>query len=273
MRRSHQGLGVLWVAGVGVVVLGTGCATLSPAEPDSQAIEELQRRVTELQKKAVVNEVELARLREQVARLEARLPERASVQAPREVAPAPPREDAEAVEVPARLPVDVTELEPDPEAGPVTHRGPPPEVPAPASPAAPPAPVDAEAQRLYDAGYTLFHQQRYRDAETRFARFLELYPHSDLADNAQFWIGESRYALGEFRGALEAFSATVERYPEGNKVPDAMLKAGKCLEALGDTPTATETYREIDRRFAGTAAAISARERLAELDAATDAPP
>lgn len=57
----------------------------------------------------------------------------------------------------------------------------------------------------------------------------------------------------------------MEAYPEGNKVPDALLKAGRCLERLGDRQAATATYEEIVRRFGASAAAAAARERLAEL--------
>ncbi|NJL26931.1 MAG: tol-pal system protein YbgF [Thermoanaerobaculia bacterium] len=118
---------------------------------------------------------------------------------------------------------------------------------------------------LYDEGYTLFHEKRYAEAEQRFERFLALYPTSSLADNALFWIGECRYARGEFQAALEAFTGTVERFPEGNKIPDAMVKAGKCFEALGDLDSARETYDEIGRRFPATGAATLAAEHLKTL--------
>jgi tol-pal system protein YbgF len=103
------------------------------------------------------------------------------------------------------------------------------------------------------------------DAEASFQRFLQANPKSELADNAQYWIGECRYARGDNRGALAAFRETVERYPEGNKVPDALLKAGQSLEALGDSDGARASYAEVVRRYAGTAAAAVAEERRAKL--------
>ena len=44
-----------------------------------------------------------------------------------------------------------------------------------------------------------------------------------------------------------------------------MLKAGQCLEAMGDMEGARVTYREVVRRFPGTAAAAVAEERRVKL--------
>ena len=44
-----------------------------------------------------------------------------------------------------------------------------------------------------------------------------------------------------------------------------MLKSGQCLEGMGDVEGARVTYREVVRRFPGTAAAAAAEERRAKL--------
>ena len=125
--------------------------------------------------------------------------------------------------------------------------------------------ISEDAQRLYDRGYTLFHQARYVDSEQVFREFVELHPTSDLADNAQYWIGECRFANRDLRGALSAFQETVNRHPNGNKVPDALLKTGQVLEDLGDVSSARQSYRELQRRFPDSAAAVVASERLNRL--------
>jgi TolA-binding protein len=73
------------------------------------------------------------------------------------------------------------------------------------------------------------------------------------------------FRSGDLNGALTAFRETVQRFPQGNKVPDALLKAGQSLEGTGDREGAKQSYQEIVRRFAGTAAAAVAEERLAKL--------
>jgi tol-pal system protein YbgF len=126
-------------------------------------------------------------------------------------------------------------------------------------------PVVPAAQALYDRGYTLYHQGRYLDAESSFQRFLQAYPRTDLSDNAQFWIGESRYARGDISGALSAFRETLQQYPAGNKIPDALVKEGDCLAGMGDRDGARQSYEEVVRRFPGSAAAVMAGDRIADL--------
>lgn len=222
-----------------------------------EEIAELKSRVLELQRKAAVSEIEMARLRQQVASL--------SMQA------AGPNREPQAAEPALRA---ATVVEPSPV--PINRSAPGPieeaeleevdDTPAPPSvPARDPRPVAAAEQRLYDEGYTLYHRQQYVDAEAAFQTFLDSYPRSDLADNAQYWIGECRYARQDYRGALAAFRETVNRHPEGNKVPDALLKVGQTLEVIGDLKGARESYQEVERRFPDSAAALVAAERLEDL--------
>lgn len=127
-----------------------------------------------------------------------------------------------------------------------------------------PAPTGAEdgAQGLYDRSLDFLEHQRLAEAEDGFARFLAANADSDLADNAQFWLGECALRRGDVAGALAGFRAVVERYPEGNKVPDALLKIGFCLASLGEPESAATVYGELLLRFPETAAAETARQRL-----------
>ncbi len=245
-------------------VLAAACSTGLIGSPETEPgeVEQLKGQVVELKKRATVAELEGDRLKRKIASLEAELEKARQV----------PEETNLEVEptAPATIGLDqeIEETDLD-EAPPVA---PPPVALPPAEPVAMAEPAEqaigvptAEAQALYDEGYTLFHQKRYADAEARFSRYVELHPATDLADNALFWIGECRYARGDFSAALKAFSDTVERYPQSNKVGDALLKAGKCLESLGDTQQARRTYEEVMDRYPGSAAAARARDRLDAL--------
>jgi len=313
-----------------------GCASAGDARDDQ--IKELQNRVLELQRKTAVADVELARLRQQVADLvakqggggaatgfpsgpsggaspppggpswrrpaategagssAARPPARVAGSAP------PPARIAGSAPPPARttgaphgpaideMDIDVPPTRSSPSSQPrsqpaqparppVASSAPPLPAPAPSTPAPPaavqaPAPPALESKRepatpavqaLYDRGYTLYHQKHYVDAEASFQRFLQAEPNSELADNAQYWIGECRYSRGDMRGALAAFRETVARYPAGNKTADALLKAGMSLENLGDKEAARTTYQEVLKRYPGTAVAAVAEERVAKL--------
>lgn len=265
-----------WLVGLAAILVAAG-AYGSPAGGNSSREEELRRRVTELEQHKRVSEVEIARLRQEIARLqrelqaareEAEMARRDAVLARAEHRRAPeeavlPTAAIEEDDVPAEE-LEIADV-PPPAPGPdEAFPTPPPPTPAPPPPT---DPVTPEVRDLYDASYTLFHEQRYDEAAASFTRFLELHPHTDLSDNAQFWLGECHYARGDYDRALTAFMTTVERYPSGNKVPDALVKAGKSLENLGDREAAIETYREILHRFEGTAASAIASERLVAMNA------
>lgn len=228
-----------------------------------------------------MGEVEARRLQAEVDRLEAELasartPGRAVDRAEGIVAgriiddgTPPPRRDSSAIEVveleepaaPGGPPVVVAPPVPPPRSADAGVAG----TTAPgqaASAAETASSTPAEGpQALYDRGYAFFHQKRYAEAESDFRQVLDRFPTSPLADNALFWIGESRYARGDLSSALGAYSETLERFPDGNKASHALYKAGRCLEALGRPAEAREAYRELRERFGGTAMADLAAER------------
>lgn len=264
-----------WLVALVAVLLAAG-AYGSPSGGEKGREEEQRQRILELERHKRVSEVEIARLRQEIARLqrelqaakeEAEMARRDAVEARAER----PREPEEPLLPPHAIEEDDVsaeemEIRDAPAAAAAAGRSAEPEE-AVSAPPPPTEPVTEEIRELYDASYTLFHERRYDEAEKSFTRFLEQNPRTDLSDNAQFWIGECHYARGDYDRALAAFMATVERYPSGNKVPDALVKAGKSLEGLGDRDGAIETYREILRRFEGTAAAAIASERLVAMNA------
>ena len=291
--KNLSGSGILIVAGL----LVAGCSSgYSSSSPDySGDLAEMKERILELQEQATVADVEIKRLRQQVAQLESR---QAGDVSPSSTAarvvvdsPSTDRPSIGASTPDPVITVEVEESDLDPPVADVatastavtaSQATATPEIAPPVASGssqsvsdapevvsqAPSAyePVDSAGQALYDRGYTLYHQGRYLDAEASFQRFLQANPATELSDNAQFWIGESRYARGDIRGALAAFRETLQRYPDGNKVPDALIKEGDCLTSLGDRDGARARYDEVIRRFPSSAAAIMAEERLAALD-------
>jgi tol-pal system protein YbgF len=246
---------------------------------ESAEVELLRQQILELQRRATMAEVELERMRRQVAELQAGEHETSLPPGPGSVDTEPhAAEQSRAdvtkpviIEVPA---LEVADLEPagdvsigdrtlDPPdervLGALTSDG---EV---ADTEAVAAAVSEEGQALYDRGYTAFHQGQYVEAETTFQQFLAEFRHTDLGDNAQFWIGEARYAREDLSGAMAAFREVVSRYPKGNKVPDALLKIGDCQHGLGDIEGARKSYQSIADRYPMAAAAAVAEDRLQEL--------
>jgi tol-pal system protein YbgF len=253
-------------------------ATAADDRETSERVAELEKRVLALQKLATVNEVELSRLRDRVIDLENELRVEREARAAAPPRPAATWGDEEPVETETRGRIEQEDLdapppvvvaaEPlDPEPTEDVEPAPVPAVPVPSTPVVEGEgrSVPAPGQELYDQGYTLYHQAQHVEAEAALQRFLAAYGDTELADNALYWIGESRYSRADYRGALAAFREAVERYPKGNKVPDCLLKAGAALEKLGDLAGARQSYRDIQRRFPDSATALIAAERIARL--------
>ncbi len=129
------------------------------------------------------------------------------------------------------------------------------------------APPAAEPLALYKSAYDDLRAGKHEAAEHGFREFVKKYPHHDYADNAQYWLGECFYDQRAFDRAAPEFRAVVQRWPTGNKAPDAMLKLGFSLLALGDVDKGRATLRAVDSTYPRTEAARLASERLAELGA------
>lgn len=115
---------------------------------------------------------------------------------------------------------------------------------------------------LYDAAYLDLARKNYNLALSGFQEYLKRFPQSELADNAQYWIGEIFYANKNFNRALEEFLKVESNYPKGRKVPAALLKAGYCLEELQSADRAKILYQKIVTAYPQSNESSLARERL-----------
>ena len=85
---------------------------------------------------------------------------------------------------------------------------------------------------LYRNAFQLVKDKKYKEAEDYFNAFLYLFPESNYSANAQYWLSESIYALGDYRNAMVNFARVVEKYPSSSKVADAKLKIGYCYYSI-----------------------------------------
>lgn len=132
-----------------------------------------------------------------------------------------------------------------------------------AEPPQPPEPIDYT--KLYDTAYEDYVRQSYSLARNGFEEYLRRFPDTDLADNAQYWIGECYYAEGRYEEAAEAFKQVITRYPTGNKVPRAMLKAGFALQQLGREDQARAMFQQVIDAYPLSSEADQAKTKLNKM--------
>lgn len=117
----------------------------------------------------------------------------------------------------------------------------------------------------YQAALELLKQGRYPQAEAAFSEFLVAFPTSELADNAQYWLGETYYVGRNFEAALAAFQVVLDKYPDSRKTADALLKLGFCNYELKRWADARAALEDVTARFADTTAARLAAQRLEKM--------
>jgi tol-pal system protein YbgF len=99
------------------------------------------------------------------------------------------------------------------------------------------------AERYQDA-LSLFNSRDYKNAIESFESLLASQVNNSLADNAQYWIGECHYALGQYKKAIIDFEK-VFTFPNSNKMDAAQFKLGLCYLRLGDNNKAQEEFQRL----------------------------
>lgn len=117
-----------------------------------------------------------------------------------------------------------------------------------------------EAQ--YRTAFNLLKDKRYSESIGAFETFLRTYPQSELAPNAQYWMGESNYVSGRYEQAARAFDKVRTDYSDSSKAGDATLKLGFSYRALGKITIAKTVLGDVVSKYPGTKAAQLAQDQL-----------
>ena len=98
-----------------------------------------------------------------------------------------------------------------------------------------------------------------------FRAYLQQYPQGSRRASAQYWLGNSDYALRNYRSAISNFRAVVSQAPEHERAPEALLSLASCHSELNDTAAARSALEQIITKYPRSEAALAAKDRLARL--------
>jgi len=140
-----------------------------------------------------------------------------------------------------------------------------PVAPAPAAPA-PSLPPGMSPQRVYDTAWADYTSGQWDLCISGFDMYLRTFPRSDLADEAQFYIGECHYADGKNQEAVQAYTQVITNYPKGQSVAPAYYKRGLAFERLGQVDRARESFEAVIKSFPDSDAARLAKQNLDRLN-------
>lgn len=130
------------------------------------------------------------------------------------------------------------------------------------APGSAPAATGPDVQQLYDQAAQDLTQGRYAMALQGFRDVVRMRPDSDLADNAQYGVGECFFAQAMFDSSAVEYRRVESQWPQGEKVPAALYKLALAEEKLGHRDRATRAFEDLVKRFPLSGEAQLARERL-----------
>jgi tol-pal system protein YbgF len=123
----------------------------------------------------------------------------------------------------------------------------------------------SDDKAAYQAAFAQLKDGQYDRAIAAFQKFLVSFPDSQLADNAQYWLGEAYYVNKSFPEAQAAFQRVVDKYPQSRKRPDALLKIGYCQYEMKQWDLAKGTLSQAATQFSDTPAGHLAQQRLDKM--------
>jgi tol-pal system protein YbgF len=260
LNMMRNGTGILIAF---ILMMVPACGTFGPKKEDPE-VTTLKREMRQVERSNALNQQSLEGLYDRLNTLEDQLEEMKSildkrtkppqtVQAPPKAAPSPPKPTSQVV---------VKKAEP-----PATKKtGRPPTRKKTSVKKKVETSLKQTSEKEYNRAYSAYAEQRYDESLALFKAFHGRYPKHDLADNAQYWIGEIYYDIEDYPNAILAFKEVVTKYGDQNKAPDALLKIGFCYMALDDPNNARIFLKRVIKNYPFSTAEAKARTKLKEIE-------
>jgi tol-pal system protein YbgF len=127
------------------------------------------------------------------------------------------------------------------------------------------APKAPEPSDIYRQSKNDYDKGNYDLALAGFQNYISQFPTANLADKAQYWIGECYYAKKDFSKAIEAFAKVVKAYPKSDKAAGAKLKIGFSYLNEKNTIKAKEYLNKVIKEYPHSEEAQLARAKLKKI--------
>jgi len=219
-------------------------------------VEEVRYRLDRVAKERGGPPVQLKFLEDRIANLERQFNLQGAVPPPAPgpgVIPPPPGSTG--------VPMGGEIVEPPPRPGPEVVTPVPPE--SGHGETAPPS-ESQEAPEEYRIALKALRDQQYDKAVQQFRAFQRKYPSSQMADDAQYWIGESYFAQKDYNRAILELN-DVLKYRRGDKVPAALLRQAQAFVEIGDKTDARLILQKLINEYPNAEQVAAARDMLKTL--------
>ena len=137
----------------------------------------------------------------------------------------------------------------------------------PSQPSSPSPPVGVSPQRMFEASYDDYTAGRWELAIQGFQGYIQTFPRTAQAADAQYNIGMSYYQQGKWPEARDAFQKVISDYPQNTeRLPEAYYKLGQTFERLNQLDNAKRAYETVIQKFPTSFHANQARPALDRLN-------
>ena len=126
-------------------------------------------------------------------------------------------------------------------------------------------PAGLSAKQLYDSAMRDRSGGNFDLALQGFEEYLKYFSNTELAPNAQFYIGQIYYDKNDFLSALKAFDMVLEKFPQNNKTADAMYMKGMSLLRTTQRNDAAKEFLNVVQQFPSSEVASKARTQRRAL--------
>ena len=126
-------------------------------------------------------------------------------------------------------------------------------------------------KKIYNQGMAAIIKKNHKKAIQVFENFTERFPNDIDSDNAFYWIGRSHLELNQLEQAEGAFRKVLTLYEhrpttQGYKTPDSIYMLGKLNKQKNLNQWASYYFKEVIKRFPGSAAARNAEFDLVNIN-------
>ena len=128
-------------------------------------------------------------------------------------------------------------------------------VPGVTQPAPQPQATSLTPAELYRKAFAAYAAGRYAEGLADFKRFVTLFPTSEYAANANYWLAECHLAQNEYTQAATVYREIAQEYAQSAIAPKALWKEALALTRAGAEQKAAKVLRTLHKRYPGSKAA------------------
>jgi tol-pal system protein YbgF len=119
-------------------------------------------------------------------------------------------------------------------------------------------------EQLFAVAYSDYLRGNDALALSEFQQYADTYPDSEMADNAEYWIGEILYERKRYKDAIDVFTHVYGISPKGDKAAVALYKRALALAEIGRRDEAVAQLNSLIKAYPKRPESEMAKQHLKE---------